>query len=255
MKSSPYRIVAHRGAHATIVENSLGSIREAIRQKADIIEVDVRMTRDREFVIFHDFFLDRMTTGQGFVITKRLAEIQKLRLLNGKPIPLLDDVLLFMEKHKKTGLLLDVKDLLIGAFDVRRFIQALLEHDLLHRAIVSSYNPWMLHRVRKRQQDVELALLTMSPYGIAVPLAKKLQARYVSCVMPIAKRWQLRYLRGVLPSESFLYWAQREGLEAMAYCEEGRDNLKWLIKRGVTLFETNRPAALRTELRKAQKEL
>ena len=103
----PYKIVAHRGAREIKSENSLGSIKEAVKQKADIIEIDVRMTRDREFVILHDFFLERTTTGRGFVITKKLSELQHVRLLNGESIPQLEEVLTYMQQHKKTSLLLD----------------------------------------------------------------------------------------------------------------------------------------------------
>jgi glycerophosphoryl diester phosphodiesterase len=48
-------VVAHRGAWgADIPENSLGAFERAIDLGADMIEFDVRRTRDRELIIFHD---------------------------------------------------------------------------------------------------------------------------------------------------------------------------------------------------------
>jgi glycerophosphoryl diester phosphodiesterase len=49
------RVVAHRGAWgAGVPENSLAAFEQAIELGADMIEFDVRRTRDRELIIFHD---------------------------------------------------------------------------------------------------------------------------------------------------------------------------------------------------------
>ncbi|KAG5789935.1 hypothetical protein H9Q69_011018 [Fusarium xylarioides] len=62
--ADPYRqcaIVAHRGLWKEAPENNLLSIRRAIKAGYNIIEIDVRRTADREFVLLHDITLDRMT--------------------------------------------------------------------------------------------------------------------------------------------------------------------------------------------------
>ncbi|GEM_PF-1395710 len=253
MTGFPYRIVAHRGARS-MTENSMASIREAFAQKADIVEMDVRMTRDKEFIILHDYFLERTTTGHGWVLTKRLKELRGVRLLNGEPIPTLEEVLVYLRRRKDGMIMLDVKDAVVGVFDIKRFVSSLEEHDALHRVIVSSFNPFTLHRIKKRQPQLDIALLTMFPYGIAVPIAKLLKAKYVSCILPVAKRMQAKYFSRVLPSETFLSWARKEGLETMAYWEEGQKNLAWLTDKGVKIFVTNRPAAARKELMKLVEE-
>lgn len=254
MSLLPYQIIAHRGARKEKIENSMASIREAFAQKADIVEMDVRMTKDKEFIILHDFFLERTTNGTGWVMTKRLAEVKKLCLMNGEAIPSLEEVLDYLKKQKKGRIMLDVKDVFGGFFDTKKFLQALHEHDLIHRTIVSSFNPLTLHRIRKNQDELDLAVLTMFPYGLAVPIAKKLRARYIACILPIAKRVQARYFSRMLPTEAFLGWARREGLKTIAYWEEGRDTLAWLLKNGVTLFETNKPIVLRKELQQLYKD-
>jgi glycerophosphoryl diester phosphodiesterase len=49
------RVIAHRGAWGSgVPENSLASFERAIDLGADMIEFDVRRTRDRELVVFHD---------------------------------------------------------------------------------------------------------------------------------------------------------------------------------------------------------
>jgi len=48
-------VIAHRGAWgAGIPENSLAAFEQAIDLGADMIELDVRCTRDRELIVFHD---------------------------------------------------------------------------------------------------------------------------------------------------------------------------------------------------------
>lgn len=75
-------IAAHRGGHLTVPENSLASIDEAIRAGADIVELDVRETRDGVMVLLHDKNLDRTTTGKGELQHLTYAETQQLYLIH-----------------------------------------------------------------------------------------------------------------------------------------------------------------------------
>ena len=51
----PPSVIAHRGAWgADVPENSLAAFEQAIGLGADMIEFDVRRTRDRALIIFHD---------------------------------------------------------------------------------------------------------------------------------------------------------------------------------------------------------
>ena len=92
-------VTAHRADWRNAPENSLNAIRRAIRLGVDIIEVDVRRTKDGKFVIIHDRTLDRTTTGKGLVAEHTLAKLRKLRLLaaTGHPtdekIPTLEEAL------------------------------------------------------------------------------------------------------------------------------------------------------------------
>lgn len=48
------QVMAHRGASASAPENTLASIRQAIQDGADWVEIDVQETADGEVVVFHD---------------------------------------------------------------------------------------------------------------------------------------------------------------------------------------------------------
>ncbi len=73
-------IAAHRGAHSRAPENSLAAIETAIAEGADIVEIDIAVTRDGTPVLMHDRTVDRTTTGKGGVEDKTASEIAALRL-------------------------------------------------------------------------------------------------------------------------------------------------------------------------------
>src|SRR6185437_14586759 len=71
-------VVAHRGASASLPEHTLAAYDLALREGADGVECDVRLTRDGHLVCVHDRKLDRTSTGDGLVSTKTLAEMREL---------------------------------------------------------------------------------------------------------------------------------------------------------------------------------
>lgn len=58
-------VVAHRAAHDKYPENSIDAIREAIRLHVDIIEIDVKVSKDGVPFLMHDRTMDRTTNGKG----------------------------------------------------------------------------------------------------------------------------------------------------------------------------------------------
>lgn len=92
-------IAAHRGAHLEAPENSMPAFRKAIELGIDIIELDVRCTKDGKLVLMHDRTVNRTTNGSGPVDSFTFDEIRKLRLKhNGQvteeQIPTLEEALL-----------------------------------------------------------------------------------------------------------------------------------------------------------------
>src|SRR6185436_15255540 len=71
-------IIAHRGDSLNHPENTLTACREAIAVGAEIIEVDVQLTKDGHVVVLHDVTVNRTTDGTGSVRDMTLAEIRKL---------------------------------------------------------------------------------------------------------------------------------------------------------------------------------
>lgn len=69
-------LIGHRGLCARFPENTLPSFAAALSGGADMIELDVRMSRDNQVVVIHDQTMERTTSGKGAVTDLPLAEIQ-----------------------------------------------------------------------------------------------------------------------------------------------------------------------------------
>jgi len=72
--------VGHRGTWIGAPENSILSHETAYAMGARGIEFDIRATKDKVFVVFHDEDVKNKTNGKGKVQDKTLAEIKALRL-------------------------------------------------------------------------------------------------------------------------------------------------------------------------------
>lgn len=60
-------VISHRGDWRNYPENSIPAIESIIKMGVDMMELDVKMTRDSVLVLMHDKTIDRMTNGKGKV--------------------------------------------------------------------------------------------------------------------------------------------------------------------------------------------
>jgi glycerophosphoryl diester phosphodiesterase len=73
-----HKIFAHRGSSAQYAENTRAAFLQAIADGADGVECDIHLTKDLKLVCFHDFTLDRTSTGTGDVADYTLEELLAL---------------------------------------------------------------------------------------------------------------------------------------------------------------------------------
>ena len=60
-------VISHRGDWRNYPENSIPAIESVIRMGVDMMELDVKMTKDSVLVLMHDQTINRMTNGKGLV--------------------------------------------------------------------------------------------------------------------------------------------------------------------------------------------
>lgn len=99
-KNKEVIVVAHRGDWRNAPENSLQAIKNCIEMGVDMVEIDVRETKDGELVLMHDETIDRTTKASGYVKDWTLDSLKTLRLIDGlgvetnHQIPTLEEALL-----------------------------------------------------------------------------------------------------------------------------------------------------------------
>jgi glycerophosphoryl diester phosphodiesterase len=71
-------LFAHRGASLHAPENTLEAFELGVLQGANVLELDVHMTRDGEVVVMHDATVDRTTNGTGLVRDMTWAQLSEL---------------------------------------------------------------------------------------------------------------------------------------------------------------------------------
>jgi len=114
-------VLAHRGAHNGIPENTLAAYQKAIDLGCDFVEIDVRTTKDGQFVSMHNSTIDHYVDGKtGKVSEMTLAEIRSLDVgirlgeqWKGTQVPTFEEILQLCKG--KIGIYLDLKDAPIPA--------------------------------------------------------------------------------------------------------------------------------------------
>ena len=70
--------MAHQGGESEFPSNTIYAFKQALVAGADTLELDVNRTKDDQFVVMHDWKVDRTTNGTGYTTDLTLAEIQQL---------------------------------------------------------------------------------------------------------------------------------------------------------------------------------
>ena len=76
-------VISHRGDWRNTPENSIRAIQNCIDLGVNMVEIDIKKTKDNELILLHDKTRDRTTTGKGLPQDYSLAEIKQMRLRNG----------------------------------------------------------------------------------------------------------------------------------------------------------------------------
>ncbi len=144
-------VVAHRGAHVGIPENSLAAIQKAIDLGCDFVEIDTRATKDGRIVSVHNADVDRYVVGtKGKVKDFTLDEIKKLDIgerlgpeWKNTRIPGIEDILQLC--RGQIGIYLDLKEPLVP-----ELLQIIRKYDM-ERDIIWYLYPGSMDEIKQLQ--------------------------------------------------------------------------------------------------------
>jgi glycerophosphoryl diester phosphodiesterase len=143
--------IGHRGAAGLEPENTLRSFQRAAGEGADALELDLRVTRDRQLVVLHDPTVDRTTDGTGPVHGLTLAELQDLDGGMGERVPTLREVM------EATALAIHAELKVVEAAEP--LARLILETEVTERITPISFDAEALRRVKRAVPDLPVGLI------------------------------------------------------------------------------------------------
>ena len=146
-------VIAHRGASAAEPENTLRAFDLAIKQGAQMIELDLQLTRDNHVVVIHDAVLDHTTNAKGRVDRLSLAEVRKADAGKGERIPTLEETLDLT--RRKASLYLEIKDPRAAAETLRLIRARRSQADVM----LASFDLDLMRRLGREVADIELGVI------------------------------------------------------------------------------------------------
>lgn len=148
-------IIGHKGSAESGHENSLDSLEAGYLSGSDMLEFDIRLTKDKIPILIHD---SRLTRTHGSRHSVNRLMLDQLRTLTAdKPIPTLEEVLdRFFGK-----ILLNIELKSYGSGPVvleliKKYIRRRADWDLV---IISSFKGYELIKLRQLSKLVNLAML------------------------------------------------------------------------------------------------
>lgn len=258
-KSNYIMVAAHRGDWFWAPENSIRGFQNCIELGVDIIELDVRLSKDDIPVIIHDLTLDRTTTGKGNVADWTLDSLKTLYLKDAtgvttqERIPTLEEVM-----NLTKGKILIYLDKSVDK--VEKVLPILHKTGTLKQAIFVLDFPY---EKAKAQFGTYLDSILFVPV-----IADNMQdldvyvMEYLTKLKPKAFQFRMKSYDGVAypqlqkvinsTSKAFVAatWADHTiGHDDQVSRTKPDEGWGWLIAQGFTILETNRPQQLLEYLR------
>lgn len=158
-------LCGHRGHSINGTENSKAALRAARSKGATLCEIDVRLTADEEFVVFHDPILDNASSGSGPIrnlTLKALQSVEHKPRFNSAPVDQCaasDPLICFAETLDfaaalNLGLVVEVKDRLTDAAHVRKLVEIVDASPMPDRVLLSSFDHSFLRDLKDAHEHV-----------------------------------------------------------------------------------------------------
>lgn len=226
--------MGHRGAAGLAPENTLEAMRAGQEAGADILEFDIRLTKDNIPVLVHDFHTLRTHHNASIISHHTLAELRE-RTKKQPIIPLtnvLDEffgVILLNIELKGRGSGKVVADLI-----QKKYIKHKNDWDNI---LFSSFRGGELAAVRKRSKLANLALLHNENPFIFIAYHRQLHLTAVGFHRLYINRFALEI-------------AKRAGIFTYAYTVDRPHTALMLAQQGIDGIVTDKPDTILSEIKK-----
>jgi glycerophosphoryl diester phosphodiesterase len=234
-------VIGHRGAMGHAPENTIASFQKGYEMHADIIELDIHLSKDGELVVMHDGDVRRTTKGRGHIKDMTLEEIKSLdagshfgSAFKAERVPTLSEVLLWAKE--KLPLAIEIKgDPHPTAGIEEKLLGHLREFQMLDRVMVISFHHTSVKRVKELEPSVATGVLFTGRLVNVVEAAKDALA---DSVRPSWQYWSAELVDEVHDA----------GLTASTWTVNDEGTMEYLIAMGIDSIGTDYPDRLREVL-------
>jgi glycerophosphoryl diester phosphodiesterase len=234
-------VIAHRGAMGHAPENTMASFQMGCEMGADLIELDIHMSRDGQIIVMHDGDVSRTTNGSGHIKDLTLEEIRSLDAgshfgsdFKEERVPVLSEVLAWAKD--KAPLVVEVKGDPHTAEGIEeRLVDLLREKDMLDRVMVISFHHTCVRRVKELESSVATGVLFTGRFINTLDAARAARA---NSVRPSWKYW----------STDLVDEVHSAGLTASTWTINDEETVQYLVGLGIDSIGTNYPDRLRAVL-------
>jgi glycerophosphoryl diester phosphodiesterase len=228
-------VIAHRGASGDRPENTLSAFQLAVDQRADMIEIDLHLSRDDAIVVRHDEDLASLGLPRE-IRAADLAQIQSLDAGDGETVPTLDEVL--DRFGSQVAFNLEIKAGSDGAYPGMEAaaLRAVERRGILASTLFSSFCDDVLGRLHALSSQARLAVLVSArcPAG-ALARARAAGAEALNPWFGLA-------------NTEWIDVAHAEGFSVYPYTVDALADLRTYLEAGVDGLFTNYPGRLREVL-------
>ncbi|MFA5321475.1 MAG: glycerophosphodiester phosphodiesterase family protein [Smithella sp.] len=248
-----FTIIAHRGASAYYPENTLPSFEGAINMGADMVELDVQLTSDKEVVVFHDEKLSRCTDGRRKIADYTLVQLKKLdagswfdKKFKNTRIPTLSEALDICKN--KIAVNMEIKTEAVGMMFFggieEKCLKIVEQSGMLKHVVFSSFDPRAIMHLKQLDSTAAVAVLFEKKlYGSRLPseIMDLVDADAFNCSSSeLNKKW--------------LANIKSENIPVNIYTVNDKKNMAKLLDMGVNGIFTNKPDILKKVLGEKQKD-
>ena len=150
-------VIAHRGASAVEPENTLRAFARAIEMGAQMIELDLHLTRDGHVVVIHDDDLSHTTNARGCVSQVTLEEIRRADAGKGERVPTLKETLELT--RGRVQLYLEIKAPQAAAETLR----IVRDFNCQNEVMLASFDLVLMKELGETVSDMEIGLILGTP--------------------------------------------------------------------------------------------
>ena len=213
-------IFGHRGSPTLITENTLPSFYKAIDQGVDGLELDVRLSKDGELMVFHDKGLSRLSTHHEKIKECTLEALKAVQLnrQNGQTeaanIISLNDIVDTIDKTKVLNIEIKSESIFADNNILKPLIKFLNDNQIDDKCIISSFNPFLLMKLRMQRPQTIIGFL----YN-----RKRLLHGWDNMVWMLRVQPENLHIHYSLLDHWIVKWARRKGMRVNSYTFNDKD--------------------------------